>query len=406
MSLPNPIHCAIRQSPQGYLSFADFMELALYHPEIGYYAQPRPPIGSRGDFVTATHLAPDFGELMVLQFYDFWKALDRPRSFTVVEMGAGQGLMSMDGLRFLAQTESDDLQVFAKALNWKIIERSPAMIAAQKSQLQGLPPNFIPLQWHTLTDLAPDSICGCFFSNELVDAFPVHRLRKSQGQLYEIGVGLGAPSSPAELQEKLVPLENPALLEYLSEMGIDLLDPVYPEGYTTEINLHLKPWIAQVAAALQQGFVLTIDYGYPVHRYYSPARSQGTLQCYTQQKAHGNPYERVGQQDITAHVNFTALEYYGTQAQLERLHYTQQGIMLMALGLGDRLHQNNSRPDLENLEFILQRRQALQGLIDPLGLGGFGVLLQAKGIPSSQRSYAYQGFPRTDISRSETMVQP
>jgi SAM-dependent MidA family methyltransferase len=135
---------------------------------------------------------------------------------------------------------------------------------------------------------------------------------------------------------------------------------------------------------LQRGYILTIDYGYPAHRYYSPTRSQGTLQCYSQHAHHSDPYRAIGRQDITAHVNFTALEQYGELVGLETLGFTQQGLFLMALGLGDRIADlSTPNPDIP-VQDILRRRESLHALINPMGLGNFGVLLQAKGLHAPQ----------------------
>jgi SAM-dependent MidA family methyltransferase len=133
-----------------------------------------------------------------------------------------------------------------------------------------------------------------------------------------------------------------------------------------------------VASRLQQGYLLTIDYGYPASRYYSPARSQGTLQCYYRHRHHNNPYLNIGRQDITAHVDFTALERWGEICGLDNLGFTQQGLFLMALGLGKRLAALSTSG--QGLAPLIQRREALHQLIDPMGLGGFGVLVQGKGL--------------------------
>ena len=130
---------------------------------------------------------------------------------------------------------------------------------------------------------------------------------------------------------------------------------------------------------MQQGYLLTIDYGYTAARYYNPMRSQGTLQCYYRHGYHNNPYINIGEQDITAHVDFTALERWGEQCGLQKVGFTQQGLFLMALGLGERIAAI-STDNTNNLEQLLQRRETLHQLINPQGLGGFGVLVQTKGL--------------------------
>ena len=173
-------------------------------------------------------------------------------------------------------------------------------------------------------------------------------------------------------------------------MGIDLTQSSYADGYRSEINLAALDWLSIVADRLQRGYVLTIDYGYPASRYYNPRRSQGTLQCYYQHRYHDNPYINIGQQDITAHVDFTALERWGKQCGLEKVGFTQQGLFLMALGLGSRIaalsHQEIP------ISQLLQRRSALHQLLDPVGLGGFGVLVQSKGLNEKEKSQSLKGL--------------
>jgi SAM-dependent MidA family methyltransferase len=148
------------------------------------------------------------------------------------------------------------------------------------------------------------------------------------------------------------------------------------------VNLVALDWIATVAEKLDRGYVLTIDYGYPAQRYYQPSRSQGTLQCYYQHSHHNDPYIYVGDQDITAHVDFTALQRYGEQCGLETVGFTQQGLFLMALGLGERFTQltQTEATSSEDLHDRLRHRDALHQLINPMGLGGFGVLIQSRGF--------------------------
>jgi SAM-dependent MidA family methyltransferase len=178
-------------------------------------------------------------------------------------------------------------------------------------------------------------------------------------------------------------LSTPQLLSYFSPLKIDLLSNIYPEGYRTEINLAAIDWITTIANKLHQGFVLTIDYGYSADRYYTPTRSSGTLQCYYQHRHHNNPYIYIGKQDITAHVDFTALEKQGELLELEVIGFTQQALFLMALGLGDRIAANSQTPG-QNLSEVLRRRDSLHSLINPMGLGGFGVLIQGKRLTASK----------------------
>jgi SAM-dependent MidA family methyltransferase len=145
-----------------------------------------------------------------------------------------------------------------------------------------------------------------------------------------------------------------------------------------------------VSDRLQRGYVLTVDYGYPASRYYNPRRSQGTLKCYYHHRHHDNPYVNIGQQDITAHVDFTALERWGDRCGLDKVGFTQQGLFLMALGLGSRIAELSYQE--QSISQLLQRRESLHELINPIGLGGFGVLVQSKGLKEKELSQPLKGL--------------
>jgi SAM-dependent MidA family methyltransferase len=387
----NPLLCSLiaqqlAESPHQRMTFADYMGVVLYHPQHGYYAANRANIGAGGDFFTSPHLASDFGELLGEQFADMWQHLDRPTPFTLVEMGAGQGLLVQDILRYLHRHHFECFE----ALEYIVVEKSLALVAEQQRRLHKLAQSWRHLNWRTWDEIPSNSIVGCCFSNELVDAFPVHQFVLNAQHLQEVYV---IPSPPS-FAEVIGEPSTPQLAEYFDLIGIDIFSSVYPEGYRSEINLAALDWIDTVADRLQRGYLLTIDYGYAGDRYYSPTRSQGTLQCYYQHAHHSNPYINIGQQDITAHVNFTALERQGEHCGLQTVGFTQQGLFLMALGLGDRIaalsDPTGSDPTgSENLSVneILRRRDALHSLINPMGLGNFGVLIQSKGLNTMQASH-------------------
>jgi SAM-dependent MidA family methyltransferase len=355
------------------IPFAEFMDLALYHPQQGYYATRALAIGTKGDFFTAPHLGADFGELLAEQFVQMWEILQRPTSFTLVEMGAGQGLLAADILRYL-QTQHPN---FYAGLTYLVVEKSTALIAEQRRQLQEF--SEISIDWKSWEQIAPDSITGCFFSNELVDALPVHLMTIADSHLQEIYVTAAGP----EFAETIAEPSTPKLANYFDLTGITLTS--LPDGYRSEVNLAALDWISTVADRLHQGYVLTIDYGYPSDRYYHPARSEGTLQCYYQHAHHSNPYLHVGQQDITAHVDFTALQRQGERVGLATLGFTQQALFLMGLGLGDRMAaiRDSSATTPAAVQATLRRREALHQLASPMGLGNFGVLVQGKGVAGS-----------------------
>ena len=371
---------AIKKSPEQKITFADYMNLALYHPQHGYYSSEKVQIGTQGDFFTASSLGSDFGELLVEQFLEMWSVLGCPDPFNLVEVGAGSGVFAADILSYLSNSYSDLYQ----ATNYLIIEQSEGLIQQQKTQLK----RFEKVSWKSWDEIDDYSLIGCVFSNELVDAFPVHLVTINQGQLQEIYVTI----SGKKVQEFIDDLSTKKLLDYFQLVDIDLTYNDYPENYRTEVNLVALDWLKVVSDKLKQGYLLTIDYGYPAKKYYHPQRYQGTLKCYYQHRHHHNPYVNIGQQDITSHVDFTALEKQGELLGLKKLGFTQQGLFLMGLGLGDRLS------DLSSGKYgfmeVIKRRDTLHQLIDPMGLGGFGVLLQSKGLTEEQRMESLKGFQK------------
>jgi len=364
------------------ITFAEFMNLALYHPDYGYYGSGQVAIGAEGDFFTASSLGADFGELFAEQLAEMWLILDHPKPFQVIEMGAGLGYLAIDILNYWQSNYPDLLQ----NVKYSIIEESSSLIATQQEKLQSWQEKGIRLSWKSWSDLPNYSVTGCFFSNELIDAFPVHQVIWQDHQLQEIYVG----ENQGELIEIIAELSTSKLLNYFQQVQINLDSGDYPEGYRTEVNLQALDWLNRVSQKLKQGYLLTIDYGYSAQKYYHPQRSQGTLQCYYQHRYHSDPLVNLGLQDITTHVNFTALENQGKSLGLETLGFTQQGLFLMSLGLGDRLTELSTGKF--NFAEIFKRRDALHQLIDPTGLGKFGVLLQAKGLTPVQKTRSLKGF--------------
>jgi SAM-dependent MidA family methyltransferase len=370
----------ITANPQQRITFAEYMDLALYHPEYGYYSQKAANLGKAGDFFTSVHLGADIGEMLAVQFAEMWSILGKPKSFDLIEMGAGQGYLAADILNYIKQEYSD----FFKALKYRIIEKSPGLKQLQKERLKEF-----DITWCDLEEIPNNSVTGCFFSNELVDAFPVHQFKIENGELQEVYVTNVGNSTPSNLFTEITDKPStPKLIDYLNSLEIDINK--YPDGYRSEINLAAWEWLSVIAHRLQRGYVLTIDYGYIKNRYYNPRRDTGTLQCYTRHHRHNDPYINLGQQDITAHVDFTALEKNGDRLGLHKVDLTQQGLFLMALGLGERVASLSQSK--QPLSTILQRRDSLHQLLDPMGLGGFHVLVQAKGLQETEKSQQLKGF--------------
>ncbi len=380
---------------QGPLTFAQFMEWALYEPELGYYERSDPsqasPIGP--DYLTSPHLAADFAQLLAEQIHQFWQILGSPSAFTVIEMGAGSGQLAWDWLTHVQISHPQ----FWQALEYGILERSASLRQLQQEQLVGFGEKVRWLDWDGIPD---GSVTGCFFSNELVDAFPVHRVQVRDGALQELYVDW-VEGEEAGFREVLRDPSTPKLGEYFARLGIPI--ETYPSGYQTEVNLNALQWLQLLARKLRRGYVLTLDYGHTAQRYYSPHRAQGTLLAYRQHGSYTDPYVRVGYQDLTAHVDFTTLEQVGESLGLKYLGFTRQSSFLVNLGLTERLAAlSQIDPPMGDkavdVNQVLRRRHALHALLDPMGLGGFGVLVQAKGLTGAESTHFLKGFCEPELT--------
>ena len=349
---------------RGPIPFARFMELALYHPQFGYYMRPPDPgterIGWTGDFYTSSDVHPFLGRALARQAAQVDALLGYPDPFTVVEMGPGKGLLAQ---HFLAASGQESAS-FGRRLQYVLIERSPAMRSLQQQRLQPWLAEAGKVIWvEDVTSLAPVSVTGLMFSNELVDAFPVHRIEQVGGETKEIFVD----SRAGRFVECINPVSDSAIHDYLRRLKVEL-----PDGYRTEINLFAPVWMKQVAASLRRGLVVTIDYGHSAQDLYGPDRSNGTLLCYYSQMTSEDPYMRVGQQDMTAHVDFTTLATVGEAAGLPVTGFTNQMSFLMGLGVEEMI--GGLEP--ESPEF----RAAIH-LLKPDGMGRtFKILVQHKDI--------------------------
>ncbi len=237
------------------------------------------------------------------------------REFTIVEFGAGSGILSRDILVYLKNNST-----FYRKLHYCIIEKSATMREIEKSHLPEI------VYWHeNLEEL--NGFEGCILSNELVDNFSVHQVEMADG-LMEVMVDYDSG-----FKEVLLPAPV-SVVNYVDELGISL-----PRGFRTEINIEATEWIETIAASLSRGYVMTIDYGYESQELYHPSRKQGTLRCYNKHRVNNQVYESIGSQDITSHVNFTALSHWGTKYGLTNCGYTDQCHFLLSLGFKDYLNK-------------------------------------------------------------------
>lgn len=354
---------------RGKIPFAEFMDLVLYHPREGYYFAPRERIGPEGDYYTSPHIHPAFGQLLARQFYQMWKILGRPSPFTLVEWGAGKGLLCSDILTYCRSQFPD----FFRDLFYVLGEVSPPSAERKKSLISSFRGEG-KIQWKDPETLlnGGETFTGCIFSNELIDAFPVHLVQRTGGKLREIYVGCRDQS----FEEILGAPSTSALEEYFSLYGAPL-----EEGQRGEANLRALDWVEGVNRALRQGFVLTIDYGYEAAELYHPDRRDGTLLCYFRHTTSSNPFERIGFQDMTAHVNFTALMEKGEALGLKKAGYAEQFRFLVSLGLLQDLETLEKDSTSSSDPAFLKSKLAMRNLLIPGGMGTlFKVLCQSKGI--------------------------
>ena len=360
----------------GPITFAEFMELCLYYPRGGYYTS-HDRIGAAGDFYTSPSVHPAFGALLAVQLFQMWELLEKPSSFTVLESGAGSGLLCRD---ILAAVHGLDSQ-FAGSVRYVCADRRTV-----PGHDRGLP---------CVSRLASGGlpfreVVGCILSNELLDAMPVHQVTVEGGSLREVYVGTLGP----ELVTVTGDPSTRALSGRLDDVGIHLA-----EGQTAEINLVLEGWVASAAQSLKRGFLLTIDYGRLAEELYSAEdRFRGTLTTFYDHLQTDDPLHRIGQQDMSAQVDFTTLARTGTRTGLDFLGYTNQSTFLRSLGL-DLLER---RPAVSNPRQAQSSRVGMRELIRPDGLGDFKVMVQGKNVGKPE----LWGFHSSDRAQEIATLMP
>jgi SAM-dependent MidA family methyltransferase len=375
-SLHFPGHSKLTQkiikeiSLKGPLTFARFMELALYDEQYGYYMTPMPGdeassrerIGWEGDFYTAPELSPILAKTLVSQVLEIDAQLGHPDPFIFLEMGGGNGIFASDFLLHCQMTAPD----FLNRLSYHLVERSPFLRSRQESSLRKAMGAWIDrhVAWKpSVEQCDSDSVTGVMFANELVDAFPVHRVRFDNQHFQEVFVDYKG----GQFVERLGPLSSEKLDEYIDRYGVAL-----GEGQTSELHVQAENWMVHIGRILQRGIVITIDYGHTSSDYYATERKTGTLLCYYKHSVSSNTYSRIGEQDITSHVNFTALAKSGKECGLQLVGFTTLANWLMGLGVEECVQDK----DQESKEV-----QALMQLLRPNGMGTtFKVLVQKKGI--------------------------
>ena len=352
----------IRRS--GPITFEHYMELCLYHPEHGYYMQGKERTGIRGDYFTSPDLHPVFARLIARQAGEMGELLGRPARFTWVEMGPGRGHFAHD---FLTGAKNQNPSFYG-AIEYIAVEPGTRQRAWLRERFTGVENGERIRIVKNIDEV--ESTTGCFFSNELVDAFPVHVVTRSAGKLKEVCVAVDGD----RLIEKIGKLDGSNLAAAVARYAHGL-----EEGHRAEVSLRAVEWIRAVASRLARGFVITIDYGDLAKRLYTVDRPRGTLMAYSEHMAGEDFYSAPGETDLTAHVNFSSLIDAGKEAGLELAGFTTQERFLLALGERN-VFADICDPGQSEIE-QLQARLKLKRLINPEGMGNiFKVLIQRRGV--------------------------
>jgi len=321
------------------IPFRRFMELALYHPDHGYYASGRARVGKSGDFYTSVSVGRIYGRMLASVCHEVWERLGSPKEFTIVEQGANDGTMAVDILTRIEEAGGS----FAEAVRYSIVEPFPINRLRQQEKLSGFP----KVTWHESNEVLP-KFTGIHLSNELLDAFPVDSVRWSGSLWEEECVALDGES----LVWKTRPVKDPELAE-----AVKRLPAPSREGWRFEINRGISHLLTGIASRMKQGLILTVDYGQVGEDRFAPHRADGTLLAYRNHERFDNPLEEPGLRDITAQVDFTDLAAKALALGLTPIAYSDQQHFLMGAAepwmrsLGD--HAPEQRKDLLALNTLL-----------------------------------------------------
>jgi SAM-dependent MidA family methyltransferase len=358
-----------------WISFEDYMNLALYAPGLGYYSSGAAKLGSAGDFVTAPEISPLFGRTLARQLKQI---LQHMAQADILEFGAGSGKLARDIL-----LELEKSAVLPR--KYYILEVSPDLRQRQQTLLADEAPHLIHrIEW---LEQLPDPFTGIMLANEVLDAMPVHLVRWHNGAILERGV---------TWQNDRFAWQDHAITDKeLFNTADQLTATINPDhesiDYVSEINLTAMHFMRSLASMLQQGILLFIDYGFGRSEYYHPQRNQGTLMCHYRHHAHDDPFYLPGLQDITSHVDFSALTQVAENSGLELLGYTTQAYFLLNCGVTEMLAQTSA----EDIHRYLPQSNQLQKLVSPAEMGElFKVIAFGKNF-----SEPLSGFDAGDMSR-------
>jgi SAM-dependent MidA family methyltransferase len=332
------------QKAGGVISFARYMELALYAPGLGYYSSGSHKLGKRGDFVTAPEISPLFAKCLARQFIEILKNLPEGN---ILELGAGAGTFAKDVLLELEQAKRLPAHYF-------ILETSADLRERQKHLLEACCPHLLSrVLW---LDRLPENFKGIIFANEVLDALPFHCFRIENNTIKERCVTLQEGQLDWIITDPLTPELKKSVEPLMAEFS-------FPEEYESEINLLMPHWIKTLADILQEGVIVLFDYGFGRREYYHPERTTGTLRCYFQHRCHADPFLYAGLQDITANVEFTTLVESAFKAGLDLAGYTTQSSFLLDCSVTDFA----TAPPFSMQQY--QQNQALKLLMLPSEMG-------------------------------------
>jgi SAM-dependent MidA family methyltransferase len=334
----------------GPISFRDFMDKALYQPGLGYYVSGTSKIGEDGDYYTAPAISPLFGEMLSKQVIEMWTLMGK-KDFTIFEYGAGNATLCCHVLDSLRKYP----EIYNK-LSYFILEKNDL----SKDEKRSFPHPMV--KWtSTVTGLT--GISGCILSNELIDNFAVHAV-VMKDELMEVFID----HRDGRFYELLKPADT-ELKTYFSRLGVTL-----PRDFRAEVNLQALGWLKEISTVLERGFVITIDYGCISEELYAPQKSCGSILCYHKHQINNKPFDRIGEQDITAHVNFSALKLWGTENDLQCCGYTSQLQFLRSFGIMNILREMESEknPDREQIlklkTLVLDMGQKIKLMVHQKGL--------------------------------------
>jgi SAM-dependent MidA family methyltransferase len=347
----------IDASPEKMISYAEYMELALYHPEEGYYIKERQKIGKEGDFYTSSNVSDVFGKLIGKWFAKNSGNLGLPPC--VCEIGAGNGRFARAFIQGWKEMRDETLAYY-------IVEASPYHRRLQEAELNGLGDVDI-LYADEFAETGMKQ--GMIFSNELFDAFPVHVVEKSEGIVKEVFVG----HENGQLKEIMAPVTDDRIIAFLNDQELELA-----EGQRMEVPLAFEPFIKSISDNFTKGIMVTVDYGYTKEEWMHPSRRRGSLRGYYQHQMHHDVLEHPGEMDITSHVHFDALRSIGGKYSLDFLQKMRQDEFLMAAGILEELAEHH---DPNPFSEVSKRNRAIRSLILPGGISqSFDVVIQAKGL--------------------------